>query len=624
MGHFIIGTAGHIDHGKTALVKALTGIDTDRLKEEKERGITIDIGFAYWKEKITIIDVPGHERFIRNMVAGVCAIDFVLLVIAADDGIMKQTEEHFEILKLLHVTAGAVVVTKTDLTDEKRLMELDSEIKNFVKGSFLENAPIFKVSSVHNTGIEVLSSYLDVVANQTKPKKDNGIFRMNIDRSFSMKGFGTVVTGTVWSGMAAVDQILELLPPGKTVRIRGLQKHNQAVNNVRTGDRAAINIIGLDKNMIQRGFVLSMPECLKPVSSFYAKVYLLKSLKKPIDKSMKIRLHMGTAESFGAIKSISEPLIPGGEGYVKVVTKEPVLCVRGDRFILRETNSSMTLGGGMVLDHCQAMNDADKSYLRSVENDDLSEAMSQFISFHKVTTVGHMVSVFGLSPFMIETEINELAKQKQIRVFGDQGKSVVSQKHFLFLQVELLHRLKTFHENNPTEKGIKKSELKSVLCETDQSIFDFLIEEMKSKNQLNDEKEKVYLSDHRIQLNDKDTDRIKEIELRLYRDLFAPPSVEIITSGLGMTTSEVSRLLKIMLQTGKAVKSSENIYFHAEAVQLARQFVVDFIKKNGHIKITDFKNRFQTSRKFALSLLEYFDSIQVTSRNGDSRVLLNQ
>lgn len=623
MGHFIIGTAGHIDHGKTSLVRALTGIDTDRLKEEKERGITIDIGFAYWKDGITIIDVPGHEKFIRNMVAGVSAIDFVLLVIAADDGIMPQTEEHFEILRLLHLSAGAVVITKIDLADEPGQNKLESAIKIFVKDSFLDNAPIFKVSVTHHIGIETLGSYLVSISAQAKQKKDGGIFRMNIDRSFSMKGFGTVVTGTVLSGIVAKDQALELLPEKKIVRVRGLQKHTHAVNEVRTGDRAAINLAGVDSNMIPRGFVLTSPDSLKPVLAFYAKMFLLKSIKKPVDKAARIRLYLGTAEIFGSIAAVGEPILPGHEGYVKVITKEPAVSVRGDRFILREVNSSMTLGGGKVLDHVTDMNEADEAHLQSMDCEDVSTAVSQFISFHKMTTTHQLVSLFGLSASMIETEIKLLEKQKQVILLNNQKKSVIDSAYFTCIQNELLQHLKVFHEKNPTEKGIKNSELRTALIEvSDQDVFDFLIIQMKNRGFLNGEKESVSLSSHRIQISDRDSDHIKAIEHRLFRDLFSPPSLDAITRDLRLTSSETSRLLKIMIQTGKAVKSSENIYFHAEAVQEARQFVIDFIRKNGHIKITDFKNRFQTSRKFALSLLEYFDAIQVTSRNGDSRVLL--
>lgn len=375
--------------------------------------------------------------------------------------------------------------------------------------------------------------------------------------------------------------------------------------------------------MIPRGFVLTSPDSLKPVFAFYAKMFLLKSIKKPVDKVARIRLYLGTAEIFGSIVAVGEPVLPGHEGYVKVMTKEPAVSVRGDRFILREVNSSMTLGGGEVLDHVTDMNEADEAYLQSMDCVDVSTAVSQFISFHKMTTNHQLVSLFGLSASMIETEIKLLEKQKQVILLSNQKKTVIDSAYFTCIQNELLQHLKVFHEKNPAEKGIKISELKAALTEvSDQDVFDFLIIQMKNRGFLNDEKKSVSLSSHRIQISDRDSDHIKAIEHRLFRDLFSPPSMDAITLELRLTSSETSRLLKIMIQTGKAIKSSENIYFHAEAVQEARQFVIDFIGKNGHIKITDFKDRFQTSRKFALSLLEYFDAIQVTSRNGDSRVLL--
>ncbi|KAB2880813.1 selenocysteine-specific translation elongation factor [bacterium] len=621
MSHFIIGTAGHIDHGKTALVKALTDIDTDRLKEEKERGITIDLGFAYWKDGITIIDVPGHERFIRNMVAGVSAIDYVLLVIAADDGIMPQTIEHLEILKLLHISSGAVVITKIDQADELHLRNLEIEIKNLISDSLLRSAPFFRVSSVQKTGIDELKGHLQNAAQQKIPKFDRGFFRMNIDRSFLVKGFGTILTGTVLSGTARNGQWIELLPARKTVRIRGLQKHSQPVEEVMIGDRAAINVSGIDNEPTKRGNVLAEPGHLISTNSFFGKWYLLKSVKKTIEKQIRVRLHMGTAELFCKVHIVGESIQPGKSGYIRVVSEDPLVCIRGDRFIVREINSSMTLGGGIVLDHLHPEITPELPYLRLMENESLPTVIREFIIYHKIVSVTEIISVFGLSNSIIRNELNKLEKLNQIVTIGEQALDV---NYFSILQKQLVNAVEKFHQERPTEKGLKISELRMKLAAAMQGdVFDLVLKTTVRKGALTEEKEIVYLSSYRIQINTNERELIEEIESKLAQTPFSPPSVEVIETETKLPASELQRILRIMVQLELIVKTDKNLYFHRDAVRQARQFIIDFIGEKGHIKITDFKDRFHTSRKFALSLLEYFDAIQVTSRNGDHRELLH-
>ena len=622
MGHFIIGTAGHIDHGKTALVKALTGIDTDRLKEEKERGITIDMGFAYWKEGITIIDVPGHERFIRNMVAGVSAIDFVLLVIAADDGIMPQTIEHLEILKLLQIPAGAVAISKSDLASTSVLNELELEIRNFLSGSPLKESPIFTVSASKNTGIEALSQYLQDTAKRSLTRKDKGLFRMNIDRAFSIKGFGTVATGTVLSGTARNGQTVELLPAEKKIRIRGLQKHSHSVEEVTIGDRAAVNVTGIESGVIKRGNVLTEPERLVPTSCFFAKVHILKSIRTLIDRSIRVRLHIGTAEIFGKIQIIENPISAGDSGYVKITTETPSVCIHKDRFVFREINSSATLGGGVVLDHFKTESKPSLSYLHDLDCTNLFSAVHSFIAHHKCITMADIVSVFGLSASTIQDALTEFVKQKQVIVLGGQSGAVVDAIHFATLKNTLIKTIETIHQAHPMEKGLKKSELRMKFApDLPEDVFNGILKELIKNDSLKEENEILYLSSHRIRLNEVDRVSIEVIERQLLQHLFSPPSLEVIALEARLDLPDIRRLLRTMEQLGKIVKTGENVYFHVNAVHEARQFVIDFITKKDHIKITDFKDQFHTSRKFALSLLEYFDSIHVTSRNGDSREL---
>jgi selenocysteine-specific elongation factor len=622
MSHYIIGTAGHIDHGKTSLVRALTGIDTDRLKEEKERGITIDIGFAYWKDEITIIDVPGHERFIRNMVAGVSSIDFVLLVVAADDGIMPQTEEHFDILKLLQIRSGAVVITKTDLSTETGLTELESDIRKFTSHSFLENAPIFRVSTIQPSGVDVLSRYLEKTAAEKLSKKDQGFFRMNVDRHFTVKGFGTVVTGTVLAGTANVDDALELMPMHKHVRIRGIQKHNQNVRTVSAGDRAAMNITGIETDKIARGYILSAAGYMKTVPAFYAKIHWLQSAKKPFVKKMRARLHIGTAELFCKLEPIETPIQPGGTGFGKIIPEEPLSCVRYDRFILRETNSTMTLGGGVVLDHAEPETEADAAYLRDMESDNLGFSITRYLLFHKFATIQELVSLLGLEISVIESELEKLVDEKEIDPIENGGKIFLDRDFKNHLQNRIMKRLSVFHTENPDEKGMKKSQLKTELVNIKhQDIFEAFIKILKTDGLVAEDKETLRLAGHKIKIKDKDEALLAFMESKLKQNPFSPPSLDVMVDELKQSRSDIMRAGRMLTELGIAVKIGENLYFHMDAVNEARQFVIDFISEKGHIKITDFKDRFHTSRKFALSLLEYFDSIQVTSRNGDSRVL---
>ncbi|MBL7995065.1 SelB C-terminal domain-containing protein [bacterium] len=446
---------------------------------------------------------------------------------------------------------------------------------------------------------------------------------MNIDRSFSVKGFGTILTGTVLSGTARNGQWIELLPAKKAVRIRGLQKHSQAVEEVMIGDRAAINVSGIDNEPIKRGNVLAEPGHLMPTNTFFAKWYILKSVKKTIEKQIRVRLHMGTAELFCKVHIVGESIKGGESGYIRVFSEDPLVCIRGERFIVRETNSSMTLGGGMVLDHLHPEIIPELPYLRVMENDSLPTAMREFITYHKIVSVTEIISVFGLSNSIIKNELNKLEKLNQIVIVGEQG-TALDVNHFSALQKQLVNAVEKFHQERPADKGLKISELRMKLSGAMLGdVFDLVLKIMVRKNVLTDEKEIVYLSSHRIQINTNERELIEKIKFILAQTPFSPPSVEVIEAEMKLPASELQRLLRIMVQLELIVKTDKNLYFHGDAVREARQFIIDFIGEKGHIKITDFKDRFHTSRKFALSLLEYFDAIQVTSRNGDRRELLH-
>ncbi|UCD19405.1 MAG: selenocysteine-specific translation elongation factor, partial [candidate division WOR-3 bacterium] len=340
--HIVIGTAGHIDHGKSALVKALTGVDPDRLKEEKERGMTTDLGFVFYNPDVTIIDVPGHEKFVRHMVAGASTIDFVIFVVAADDGVMPQTHEHLEILKLLGIQQGVVAITKKDLVEEEMLEVVKEDVKSVLQNSFLENAPIIAVSNVTKDGIETLRKDLDELIAQTKPKTDRGIFRMPIDRRFVIKGFGTVVAGTVLSGSVTVGETLELLPEKKSVKVRGIEVHNEKVEDVTTGFRAAINLVGAEKEEIERGDVLAQPGYFEPSVYLNASLYLLKSAGKPLKNFTRLRIHVGTSEIFGRVVFLDRKVLnPGEKAMAQFRLEAQAVCDINDNYVIRTYSPQM-------------------------------------------------------------------------------------------------------------------------------------------------------------------------------------------------------------------------------------------------------------------------------------------
>ncbi|MFQ6610938.1 MAG: selenocysteine-specific translation elongation factor, partial [Fidelibacterota bacterium] len=350
MNQIIVGLAGHIDHGKTALVHAMTGVNTDRLKDEIRRGMTIDIGFAFLSDQITLIDVPGHEKFIKNMMAGVSSVDAALLVVAADDGVMPQTREHFDILRLLDVKTGIIAINKIDLADEEWLTLVESEVQELIDGSFMENAPIIRTSTTKNTGISELKKAILDVSQQIPKKANRGIFRLNIDRVFSMKGFGTVTTGTVSSGELSAGVMVDILPHDKTVKVRGLQSHSQKVETVKLGDRAAINLANIDKVLLKRGDVVASPGYFQSSHIIGASLRLLTRAEKPITQNQRIRFHLGTQEVMARTAIIGEKSInPGEEAPVIFRLESPLVPGYGDRFIIRTYSPVDTIGGGEIL-----------------------------------------------------------------------------------------------------------------------------------------------------------------------------------------------------------------------------------------------------------------------------------
>src|SRR5213592_2425056 len=461
MPHVIVGTAGHIDHGKTALVKALTRIDADRLKEEKERGITIDIGFAHLaldsNTTVGFIDVPGHERFIKNMLAGVGGTDLVMLVIAADESVMPQTREHLDICSLLHIQQGFTVLTKIDKVDPDIADLVEMEVREFLKGSFLEPSPILRVSSYTGQGIPQLIETLREFVGKARPKDASDIFRLPVDRCFTMKGFGTVATGTLIAGKVAKEQEIEILPTERTARVRGIQVHGHAANEALAGQRTALNLQGIEVSQIQRGMVLTTPGLFKPTSMFDCHLELLPSAPNPIEIRKRIRFHVGTAELMGYLSLLGqERLEPGASGFAQIRLEEPAFALPGDRFIIRQYSPMLTIGGGQILDS------APLKHRRNDKN--VIETLRVFKEGSIEDQLLTVIEETGLKT----VELPELSARRglpaaRVRVLAESPYIAVAAKAFDEAAAAAAAAVEKFHETNPLTPGIGREELKARL-----------------------------------------------------------------------------------------------------------------------------------------------------------------
>ncbi len=617
MKNIIIGTAGHIDHGKTALVRALTGIDTDRLKEEKRRGISIDLGFAHLQlsdnVRLGLVDVPGHERFIKNMLAGVSGIDLVLLVIAADESIKPQTREHFDICMLLGIRNGIVVLTKSDLAAGDLLELARLEAGEFVRGSFLEAAPVVAVSATTGAGLDALRAELAKLAALVPEKDASEYFRLPIDRAFAMRGFGTVVTGTLVSGTVRVDQEVELHPARKRVRIRGIQVHGAAVETASAGQRTALNVVGVDASEIARGMVLAEADRFQATSRIDCAFQLLPSAK-PLKHRAPVHFHAGAAEVEAEIRRLNgtEPLAPGSREYVRLVLREPLLLLPGDRYIVRKFSPVVTIGGGVVLDIAPPRR-AHLDRLRVLETAPLTERIALLARESRYGIgMADLVARTGL----LEADLHKAAASL----------TVLESPQFWLLdpgwvtnQLEALHEhLKQFHRQNPLLAGVSKEELRSRhLADAPPWLMDALLARSKT---LSAEGETVRLSSHKVALKQDEEDATTKIETAFRAGGLATPGVLEVLAKSGVDSSRARTLLQLMLRDRRLVRVSDELVFHASAMQSLRSLLAQ--KKGQRFSVPEFKDWTGVSRKFAIPLLEYLDRERITRRDGDFRSVL--
>jgi selenocysteine-specific elongation factor len=628
--HIVIGTAGHIDHGKSALIKALTGYDPDRLKEEKERGMTTDLGFAFMGDDVTIIDVPGHEKFVRHMVAGASTVDMVMFVVAADDGPMPQTIEHLEVLKLLEINTGIIVITKKDLVKEDWLHVVTEDVKKVFAGSFLENAPIVAVSSITGDGIEELKKKLDELIKETQKKKDRGIFRLPVDRCFIIKGFGTVVAGTVLSGTIKAGDTLELLPEKKKIKIRGIQVHNAKVNEVSTGFRAALNIVGAEKDEIERGDILAQPGFYEPSKYLNASLYLLKSAEKPVKNLTRLRIHLGTKEIIGRVALLDTKILdPGEKAMVQFRLEKPAVSDVGDRYVVRTYSPQTTIGGGSVIEpkavKAKGFDEKLIEHLQKVETGDTKTMVEEnlIINFKIPQKIDEIAHDLNLAPADVREIVDNLISENKAVLLDKTRGTFYAKQNIDKINDTVLNILKEYHKDNPTSTGMPRLELFTKIGKgMDKNLLDYTLVKLADNKMIKMSTDnKINLFGFRVML-DKDIDTaVKKLE-KIFLDAgYKPPAYnEIMEKKLG-DEKIVKKAHRYMIDSGILISVGDNMVFHKKYVDEAQEKLIEFLKKHKQARISHFRDIIGASRKYALPLLIYFDTRNITIKRGDVRIL---
>jgi selenocysteine-specific elongation factor len=651
MKSIIVGTAGHIDHGKTALVRALTGIDADRLPEEKRRGITIDIGFAdldLGEVRVGFVDVPGHERFVKNMLAGAHGIDAVALVIAADESVMPQTREHFEICRLLDVRAGLVVLTKTDLVDEELLTLVKAEAKELVEGSFLEDAPIIAFSSRTGAGIDELKTALREVCSQIPARSADQVSRLPIDRAFSMSGFGAVVTGTLIAHEINESQDLELLPPGARVRVRGLQVHGAKVTRAVSGQRTAVNLGGVETAALERGMVLAAADKFRPTQIVDAEVQVLATASRALRSRQRVRIHVGAAEVLARVRVLDDgggpapvnraqdtraTIQPGERGFAQFRFESPVIGVLGDRFIIRSYSPQRTIGGGLILNPFAAKHRArDLAATRDQLVDLLSGDNQRKV---ELFTAGagerglkrsDLIARTGWRDEVAEAAISAAQKAGSILdVNGD----LLSPSVFNDLKAKVLKDIDAHHKSEPLSRGLAKEILRGRhFANTPADLFRAVLAQLETDSAVTVEKDVVRKREHTRAMSGADAELRDRLE-KVYREAkLAAPNLTEAFAKAGITASAQAhgrKLLQVLIDAGSLVRVDGEMFFHREALDELIEKLRAVAERNPadrSIDVASFKTLAGISRKYAIPLLEYLDRVRVTRREGDKRIIL--
>jgi len=631
----ILGTSGHIDHGTTALVKSLTGVDTDRLKEEKRRGITIELGFTSLLlpsgQRLGIVDMPGHEKFVDHMVAGASGIDLVLLVVAADEGVMPQTVEHLDICRFLGIDKGLVALTKVDLVDDEMITMATDDVTELIQGTFLEGSPIVPFSSVSGEGKDALVREMDRILEHSSPKTSEGVTRMPIDRVFTMKGFGTVVTGTLLSGKLRVGERVDILPSGQQAKIRGLQVYNQSVKEATAGSRTAVNLQGIEKSLIQRGEILAEPGCFQPSHRVYASFRYLPQSNRPLPDRFRLTFHWGTARSFGRIHFLSgaETLEPGNEELVQIQLEKPFFPVFGDRWISRDFSTNQTLGGGVILDaHSRKFKKKQREtllpWLQRLRKQAPEDRILYFLWKRKSRggTVKEMAVWTQLGVPAVDRICRDLAGRDEVVEVDPESRTFLRTEVLGHLEETILEQLRSFHQEVPYQAGIKKEVLANRLEEPPlDSLLTFALNRLSDRGSIILERDGIRQATHRVRLSEKDQARSEQIQKILEEKGVMPPTVKELGSEVGLKEESLRSLLGYMEGQGHVIKVTDTLFFPSGVVEDLKQRLLLYLEEHGEVDAGAFKTLSQTTRKYTIPLLEYFDRIRLTLRLGDCRVL---
>jgi len=616
MKNIVVGTAGHIDHGKTALVKALTGIDADRLAEEKRRGITIDLGFAHIdlspEIRAAFIDVPGHERFVKNMLAGVGGIDLVLFAVAADESIKPQTREHFDICRLLGIRRGIVALTKSDLVDPDILDLVRLEVEELVAGSFLEGAPIVPVSATTGAGLDDLRRELIGAAREISQKNVAGSFRLPIDRVFSIRGFGTVITGTLISGSISRDQEVEVHPSARRLRVRGVEVHGTSSQQASAGQRAALNLADIEPSELARGMVLTEPALFHTVRHLDARLTLLPSAS-PLKHRAPIHFHSGSAEIEAEVRLLEgrSAMQPGASAWVRIVLRDPALLLPGDRFIIRRFSPVITIGGGVV---------ADIGERRYRKGDNVDARLTTLSSADVASRVALLVAEqpfgMGSADLVARTglpaiQIAEGARHAPLDAIGDW---YVDRTWMANTRADLVKTVAEYHRRNPLFPGIPRQDLRGG---TPQPVFDAMLAGIK---ELVAEGELVRSRSHKVVLKDDEEQARTKIEAAFETAGLAVPSVNEVLAQSGLESSRAKSILQILLREKRLVRINAELVFHSSAIARLKELLAP--RKGQTFAVPEFKDWTGISRKYAIPLLEFLDREHITRRDGDQRVIL--
>lgn len=628
MKRVILGTAGHIDHGKSQLVRALTGTDPDRLKEEKQRGISIELGFAFLdltpEIRVGIVDVPGHEKFVRQMVAGAGGIDIAALVVALDEGVMPQTVEHLDILTLLDLKQGIVALTKSDLVDEELAMLAEEDVRDLVKGTFLQDAPMIRVSSKTGQGIDEFKQKLLELANKTASRPVHGLLRLPIDRIFSLKGHGTIITGTLISGMIKVGDEIEILPKGVKSSVRSLESHNTFEQEAYPGERVAVNLRGIEHDEISRGDVLTHTNTFKP--SYIIDVNLTSISRSSISLTdrKKVRLHHYTTDVEAMVVLPDKEALEGGQTSVaQLRTSSPIVPAAGDKFVIRALSPAITLGGGTIVNPRGAKLKArsSKVFVETNREDDSAIVLSLIRSSGiKGVTRGELLGMSGLSASRLDKILDGLLNLKSAIQYDQTDKRLIHKDYFDLIKNKLLGKVTNFHHDQPLKEGISKQELRSTTPGSDK-LFKAVLDQLCIQKQLIDQGDTVRSANHKVKLQDNQEELVERFFGLLAEGGSTPPTFKDLLSATNCEVKQARNLLAILEKNKKIVKINQDIYFESGLLNDIKEKLIKFIRAQGSITPSKFQELTGASRKYNIPILEYFDKERVTLRIGDQRVL---